>query len=167
MALSCLENFTDSVITLFGDEYLRRPTPADLQRLLDIGKFRGFPGMIGSIDCTLNDINILDRSPDFDDILHGGASKVKYSVNGHEYKLAYYLTDASLFARQQEAVRKDVEHAFGVLQSRFAIVKNPALIWDKVKIEKIMRACIILHNVIVEDERDGYTLFDETEFAQL
>uniref|UniRef100_A0A0D2ZVH9 Uncharacterized protein n=1 Tax=Brassica oleracea var. oleracea TaxID=109376 RepID=A0A0D2ZVH9_BRAOL len=41
----------EGVIQLFGDEYLRRPTPEDLQRLLDIGEVRGFPGMIGSIDC--------------------------------------------------------------------------------------------------------------------
>ncbi|CAN6929820.1 unnamed protein product [Brassica oleracea] len=146
-ALLCLENFVEGIINLFGDEYLRRPTPEDLQRLLDIGELRGFPGMIGSIDCTLNDINILDRSPVFDDILQGRAPKVKYIVNGHQYDLAYYLTDgiypkwatfvqsiplpqgpkASLFATHQEAVRKDVERAFGVLQARFAIVKNPAL----------------------------------------
>ncbi|WZZ08093.1 hypothetical protein YC2023_094014 [Brassica napus] len=50
-ALSCLHNFTDGIIQLFGEEYLRRPTPEDLQRLLDIGKKRGFPGMVGSIDC--------------------------------------------------------------------------------------------------------------------
>ncbi|KAL1193722.1 hypothetical protein V5N11_031632 [Cardamine amara subsp. amara] len=143
--------------------------------------------MIGSIDCTLNDINVLDRSPVFDDILQGRAPKVNYFVNGHKYRLAYYLTDgiypkwatfiqsipipqgpkASLFATYQEAVRKDVEHAFGVLQARFAIVKNPALIWDKVKIGKIMRASIILHNMIVEDERDGYTQFDVSEFTQV
>ena len=29
-----------------------------------------------------------------------------------------------------------------------------------------MRACIILHNIIVEDERDGYTQFDVSEFQQ-
>ena len=50
-ALSCLHNFTDGIIRLFGNEYLRRPTPEDLQRLLDIGEKRGFPGMVGSIDC--------------------------------------------------------------------------------------------------------------------
>ena len=37
---------------------------------------------------------------------------------------------------------------------------------DKVKIGKIMRACIILHNMIVEDEQDGYTQFDVSEFQQ-
>uniref|UniRef100_A0A0D3DCW2 Uncharacterized protein n=1 Tax=Brassica oleracea var. oleracea TaxID=109376 RepID=A0A0D3DCW2_BRAOL len=47
----CLENFTNAIIQLFGNEYLRRPTPEDLQRLLDVGEVRGFPGMIGSIDC--------------------------------------------------------------------------------------------------------------------
>uniref|UniRef100_A0A0D3A5Z9 DDE Tnp4 domain-containing protein n=1 Tax=Brassica oleracea var. oleracea TaxID=109376 RepID=A0A0D3A5Z9_BRAOL len=112
--------------------------------------------------------------------------QVTYFVNGREYHLAYYLTDgiypkwatfiqsislpqgpkAVLFAQHQEAVRKDVERAFGVLQARFAIVKNSALFWDKVKIGKIMRSCIILHNMIVEDERDGYTQFNLSEFQQ-
>ncbi|XP_048611653.1 uncharacterized protein LOC125585957 [Brassica napus] len=49
--LSCLHHFTDRIIQLFGDEYLRRPTAEDLQRLLDIGETRGFSGMVGSIDC--------------------------------------------------------------------------------------------------------------------
>ena len=47
----CVENFVEAIIDLFGDEYLRRPTPDDLQRLLHIGELRGFSGMIGSIDC--------------------------------------------------------------------------------------------------------------------
>ena len=100
--------------------------------------------------------------------------------------MAYYLTDgiypkwttfiqsisipqglkASLFAQCQEAARKYVERAFGVLQARFAIVKNPALSWDKIKIGKIMRAYIILHNMIVGNERDGYSLYNVSEFYQ-
>ncbi|WZZ84704.1 hypothetical protein YC2023_113283 [Brassica napus] len=47
----CVEHFVEGIIYLFGDEYLRRPSPADLQRLLYIGEQRGFPGMKGSIDC--------------------------------------------------------------------------------------------------------------------
>uniref|UniRef100_A0A0D2ZZM4 Uncharacterized protein n=1 Tax=Brassica oleracea var. oleracea TaxID=109376 RepID=A0A0D2ZZM4_BRAOL len=42
---------------------------------------------------TLNDIIVLDRSPVFYDILQGKAPRVKHMVNGHMYKLAYYLTD--------------------------------------------------------------------------
>ncbi|XP_048611448.1 uncharacterized protein LOC106393301 [Brassica napus] len=176
------DNFTEGIIRLFGDEYLRRPTPEDLQRLLDIREKRGFPGMVGSIDCTLNDLNVLDQSPVFDDILEGRAPRVRYVVNGHQYDLAYYLTDgiypkwstfiqsislpqggkAELFSKVQESTRKDVERAFGVLQARFAIVKNSALLWDKAKIGQIMRACIILHNMMVEDERDGYTQYNTT-----
>ena len=135
---------------------------------------------------TLNDINVLDRSPVFDDIFQGRAPRLEYVVNGHKYKLAYYLTDgiypkwstfiqsishpqgpkAELFARIQEATRKDVERAFGVLQARFAIVKNPALSLDKEKIGNIMRVCIILHNMIVENERDGYIRYDLYEFEE-
>ena len=50
-ARKCLHHFTAGIIQLFGDEYLRRPTPEDLERLLYIGEQRGFPGMVGSIDC--------------------------------------------------------------------------------------------------------------------
>jgi hypothetical protein len=34
------------------------------------------------------------------------------------------------FAKAQEAERKDVERAFGVMQYRFAIVRGPAPLWD-------------------------------------
>jgi hypothetical protein len=57
------------------------------------------------------------------------------------------------FAKAQEAVRKDVERAFGVLQAQFAIVRGPARMWDKATLRQIMTACVIMHNMIVEDER--------------
>ena len=50
-ARKCLHHFTAGIIHLFGDQYLRRPTPEDLERLLLVGEQRGLPGMIGSIDC--------------------------------------------------------------------------------------------------------------------
>ena len=43
--------FVEGVIANFGNEYLRSPTEEDMARLLHIGEQRGFPGMMGSIDC--------------------------------------------------------------------------------------------------------------------
>ncbi|XP_021771793.1 uncharacterized protein LOC110735927 [Chenopodium quinoa] len=47
----CLGQFFDGVIAQFAIEYLRNPTSEDIQRLLREGEDRGFPGMLGSIDC--------------------------------------------------------------------------------------------------------------------
>ena len=55
----------------------------------------------------------------------------------------------------QEACKKDVERAFGVLQSQFVIVKGPSHFWKKHILHDIMSACIIMHNMIIEDERDS------------
>jgi hypothetical protein len=63
------------------------------------------------------------------------------------------------FAKAQEAARKDVERAFGVLQSRFAVVRGPARFWDIETLGLIMRVCVIMHNMIVEDE--GFVDLDE------
>lgn len=60
-----------------------------------------------------------------------------------------------LFGDHQAATAcKDVECAFGVLQSRFSIIRKPSLAWDEAILSNIMVACIITHNMIVEDERD-------------
>jgi hypothetical protein len=56
------------------------------------------------------------------------------------------------FASKQESARKDVERAFGVLQSRFAIVREPVRYWDEKTLAYIMKACIIMHNMIIVDE---------------
>ncbi|XP_019085085.1 PREDICTED: uncharacterized protein LOC109126270 [Camelina sativa] len=50
-ARKCLHKFTAGIIQVFGDEYLRHPTPEDLERLLYQNEQRGFSGMIGSFDC--------------------------------------------------------------------------------------------------------------------
>ncbi|XP_017250657.1 uncharacterized protein LOC108221279 [Daucus carota subsp. sativus] len=222
-AIECLKKFVTDVILVFEEEYLRKPNSNDVWRLLEMGEARGFPGMMGSIDCmhwqwkncpkawkgmfmgghkgvpTLlleavassdlwiwhaffgvagsnNDINVLERSPLFDEVLEGRAPEINYTLNGNNYNLGYYLADGiypewatfvktiprpqgekrKLFSKYQESQRKDVERAFGVLQSRFAIVRGPARFWDKGDLARIMRACIILHNMIVEDERDTY-----------
>ena len=50
-SLKSMDRFCDAVVSIFSAEYLRHPTVADLERLLKIGAKRGFPGMLGSLDC--------------------------------------------------------------------------------------------------------------------
>jgi len=45
-----------------------------------------------------------------------------------------------------------------VLQARFSIVHGPARLMEEKTIDIIIRACVILYNMIVEDERDNYKL---------
>lgn len=46
-----LQHFTEAVIAKFGKQYMRNPSVEDLEEILRINAQRGFPGMIGSIDC--------------------------------------------------------------------------------------------------------------------
>ncbi|XP_020266978.1 uncharacterized protein LOC109842523 [Asparagus officinalis] len=187
-SLESVKRFVRSIINIFGEEYLRSPTNEDVARLLEEGSQRGFPGMLGSIDCmhwtwkncptawqgSHNDLNVLDHSPVFAQLAEGRASPCNYTVNGHEYNMGYYLADGiypewsilvktipappgnkhKYFSQQQESARKDVERAFGVLQTRFAIVHGPGRFWQPCVLKDIMTACIIMHNMTVEDERD-------------
>ncbi|XP_026428401.1 uncharacterized protein LOC113324296 [Papaver somniferum] len=46
-----LKIFCHTICMTFGERYLREPTPEDVQRLLYKNAERGFPGMLGSVDC--------------------------------------------------------------------------------------------------------------------
>lgn len=92
-----------------------------------------------------------------------------YILSGRHFVKTIRLppTDKTkLFAKMQEGARKDVEHAFGVLQSRFAIVRGPVNLWYRQDIADIMYACVILHNMIVEDERDSYEVRFDYDYDQ-
>ncbi|XP_047949319.1 uncharacterized protein LOC125195176 [Salvia hispanica] len=119
-----------------------------------------------------NDINVLQSSPLFNDECRGEGPEISFVANGTQYRGGYYLADGiyprwpvfvktlrlpagarrQYFARKQEAARKDVERAFGVLQARWAIIRCPARVWHEDDVANIMLACIILHNMIIEDE---------------
>ncbi|XP_020232047.1 uncharacterized protein LOC109812481 [Cajanus cajan] len=203
-AVECLERFVSGVCNIFRAEYLRRPNNEDVERLLQMGNARSFPGnfcqgdhskptimleAVASQDLWIwhaffgtigsnNDINMLNASNVFNDVLLGQAPAVQYIVNRTQYNMGYYLADGiypewatflktipmpqgekmKLFVKQQESARKDVERAFGVLQSRFAIVRGPTRAWRVDTLKNIMHACIILHNMIVEDERHTYNI---------
>ncbi|XP_073138593.1 uncharacterized protein [Henckelia pumila] len=153
-SIKCVFNFCRCVIEVFGTQYLRKPNATDIQRLLQMHDERhGFPGMLGSLDCmhwewkncpvawkcqftrgSRNDINVLNESPLFNNVLQDMKRKK--------------------FKERQETARKDVERIFGILQSCWAIVRGPCRFWYKNKLKDIMLACIILHNMIIEDEGD-------------
>ena len=138
-AIESLRRFVKAVIAMFGNHYLRSPNNIDIAQLLQTGEQRGFPSMLGRIDCmhwkwkncptawqgmytghcheptiilevvasqdlwiwhaffglsgSLNDINVLDRSPVFTLLANGHAPPVNYIINGHEYRMGYYLAD--------------------------------------------------------------------------
>ena len=58
------------------------------------------------------------------------------------------------FAGWQEAARKDVKRAFGVLQSKWHLLASPIEKWDEVKIQHMVIACLIMHNTMVEERLD-------------
>ena len=49
--IECVKRFCQGVVEIFGSEYLRSPNAVDISRLLWKANQRGFPGMLGSLDC--------------------------------------------------------------------------------------------------------------------
>ncbi|GKB89338.1 ALP1-like protein isoform X1 [Tanacetum coccineum] len=119
-----------------------------------------------------NDLNVLYGSPLFDDEIADIAPECPFIVNGHTYRKCYYLADGiypewSTFVKTfsvtrdaktfkfktiQEAARKDIEWAFEVLQGRWGIIRQPARAMQINNLKRIMYCCIILHNMILENE---------------
>ena len=107
-----------------------------------------------------NDINVLDRSPLFKNLLNWESPECHFTINGHHYNRGYYLADGIYpdwavfikilskpqgleqkhFTKMQEACHKDVERAFGVLQACFAIVACPAQGWKHINLSNIMKS---------------------------
>ncbi|XP_020179846.3 uncharacterized protein [Aegilops tauschii subsp. strangulata] len=165
-------SFATVVVGVFRPRYLREPTVADTERLLAISEARGWPGLLGSLDCmhwkwencpkalqgqyrghvkkptiileavapqdlwiwhaffgmpgSPSGINVLQRSPLFARLTEGKAHPYQ-TVNGHEYNMSYYLVD---------------------------VVRGPAKQWDLYTLWEVMKCCVIMHNIIVEDEGD-------------
>ncbi|XP_042460875.1 uncharacterized protein LOC122044545 [Zingiber officinale] len=149
---------------VFEVEYLRRPNATDIQHLLEmheqrhvslacwavltvcidngkiapsLGKiWHAFFGIAGSG----NDINVLNESSLFNDVLQGNAPEDP---------------KRKIFKEWQEAARKDVDRAFGVFQSRWAMIRGPGRFWYQDNLKNIIYTCIILHNMIIENDGDA------------
>ncbi|XP_052620997.1 uncharacterized protein LOC128126878 [Lactuca sativa] len=198
-AVECVDWFSACVYEVFHEEYLRKPTQRDIERLYSAHEERhGFPGMLGSLDCTHvvwekcptawragvnNDLNVLGPSPLFNDIWTGKAPDMTFTVNRHAYKYGYYLGDgiypdystlmkaysvprsekAKFFTKKQESARKDIKRAFGVLKQTWHVVKYATRLWDKERIKRMVLACIIMHNMIIEDEGRAICTYDPND----
>jgi hypothetical protein len=125
----------------------------------------GFPG-------SLNDINVWDNSPLLKALLDGTFASIdfEFEIGGKVFNKLWFLVDGiypklsrfmktlpvacgrmwKRYASWQEAARKDIERAFGVLQSKFRIVRNPIEKWHIENIQETVTTCIILHNMMVE-----------------
>ncbi|XP_042410297.1 uncharacterized protein LOC121999722 [Zingiber officinale] len=106
-AIKSMKLFVKSVISIFGDEYLRSPNSNDIARLLVVGEKRGFPSMLGSIDCMhwkWKNYQTARR----DGIYPSWSTFVKTIPTPQGRK-------RQLFTSAQESMRKDVERAFGLL----------------------------------------------------
>ncbi|GKD35390.1 ALP1-like protein isoform X1 [Tanacetum coccineum] len=134
----------------------------------DLWIWHAFYGMTGAN----NDINVLDNSPLFDDLLDDLVYVVQYVINGVQYRNGYYLADGiypewasfvksftvatdpkhTYFKQRQESARKDVERAFGVLQGRWGLIQQPARAYEVNTLRRIMYVGIIMHNMILEDQ---------------
>ena len=115
---------------------------------------------------TNYDINVLECSQLFSNLAQGIAPHVHYNIKIVEYNMNYYLADGiypkwstimqtirepigrknKYLSMQQEACRKYVKHAFGVLQSCFIIMKGPVRFRKKNVLHDIMTTCITLHD---------------------
>jgi hypothetical protein len=63
----------------------------------------------------------------------------------------------------QEGARKDIERAFGILQSKFQWIARPIHLLSLSDISNRVAACLILHNILVSDRiMDGMSMQDIT-----
>lgn len=232
MARRCYRNFCTAMQDVFGDEFMRLPTAADLKRIVALHKREhAVDGMFGSLDCmhvrwkncpvewhgsfkgryksmstialealsdynlwfwhvnfgnpgALNDPNILQVSPLLErltdrtfkrieeesgvvpfhiDLCEEPFTKTFILVDGAYPSWARFIKtiqepitpEQRRFSKWQEACRKDIERAFGVLQNRWKAVTNPIFSLGMERATHVTACCIILHNMGVAERIMG------------
>jgi hypothetical protein len=144
---------------------------------------------------TLNDINIWERSPLLEAFIDGtwrDNIDFPFTVANKEFNRLWLTTDgiypelarfvktvqepindkAKGYSRWQEATRKDIERAFGVVQRKFQILVRKFEQWYVNDISDIVLACIMLHNMMVAHrmsigEQEGVSFYEcPDEFSE-
>jgi hypothetical protein len=72
-------------------------------------------------------------------------------------KVSLFLNKRNIdfFSMKKASVRKDVKCAFDLPNKRFNILVIPGRSYSQRTLGLIMRACIILHNMNIDNKRDG------------
>lgn len=102
---------------------------------------------------------------------------VEYSIGSEKFNWYYFLADGiypenyklfiqslpnsteqkkKKYSKVQEGVRKCVERVFAVLFKRFGILNVPGRLWCDKEIGHIAQACVILHNMCIEERRKDF-----------
>jgi hypothetical protein len=132
---------------------------------------------------VLNDKNILSVSPFLERLLDGSfentekeAGVTPFTISDEEFNKCFILVDGiypqysrfvrgvkepltqaeKRFTAWQEAVRKDIERAFGVLKSKFQFLERPIHLHNLADVAARVITCIILHNICVADRVMDY-----------
>ena len=132
----------------------------------------GYPG-------SLNDINVLNISTLIHKLTHtineSESESIPYTISDEEFTRVFYLLDGiypswsrfvktigfpvnqkqKSYSKWQEACRKDIERAFGVLQKRIQILRNGFKKDTLETINDIVVTCIIIHNMCVSERVCG------------
>ena len=131
---------------------------------------------------TLNDLTILDASPLLESFISGAfegkedrAGVVPYMIGTQVFNKLFILVDGiypkySRFAKGlsqpihkeqknytkwQEAARKDIERAFGVLKQTWQFMERPIRMEYIGQVTVRVGTCVILHNILVQDRVMG------------
>lgn len=127
---------------------------------------------------SLNDKTILSLSPLLDRLIDGEFEKVEresgaipFLINGQPFHESWitvdgiypkysrfvrgikepYTENQKRYTKWQEATRKDIERAFGVLKGTWQFLDRPILLMDLNHISLRVTTCMILHNMLVSD----------------
>ena len=122
---------------------------------------------------TNNDITVIDHSPLLASACDGSLRLARdpYTLNGSNRSLRYFLGDGiypewaifakpipggganekeKLYTTLHEAVRKEVERFFGVIQGRFQFLRRERHEFELTDIVLVSEVCVIIHNMLVE-----------------
>jgi Plant transposon protein len=93
-------------------------------------------------------------------ICDGGYMKDSFLIDPYNFRSSRSII---YWSEWLESLRKDVECLFGILKSRWRILRNPVAFHSIEDIENIMYCCCILHNLLIS--ADGIDIAWEDDVA--